>query len=95
MSSKAHFCGLLAPVAVLSVAFLYIERDGFTLAALATLFVLGPLSAKDIIGRPVANTILAYGGLTLATLICFLATARVVVRESRRPGDAITGPARA
>jgi len=95
MSSKAHFCALLAPVAVLSVAFLYIERDAITLGALATLFVLGPLSAKDIIGRPVANTILAYGGLTLATLICFLATARVVVRESRRPRDTITEPARA
>jgi hypothetical protein len=95
MSSKAHFCVLLAPVAVLSAAYLHIERDAFTLAAIASLFVLGPLSAKDIIGRPVANTILAYGGLTLATLICFAATARVVVRESRRQRDAITAPARA
>ena len=93
MSSKAHFCALVAPIAFLSVAILYVERDAVTLAALASLFVLGPLSAKDIIGRPVANTILAYGGLTLATLIAFAATARVVVRESRRSG--ITGPARA
>lgn len=86
MSSKAHFCVLLAPITFIAADFLQRPRDPITAGAIGGLFLLGPLSAKDLIGRPMGNAILAYGGLTLTAFICLSVTAYVLARRSRARG---------
>ena len=71
MSSKAHFCVLLLPVAV-CVHDALIHRGRVSIAALATVFVIGTLTSKDLIGRELGNQLLAMGTVTwlTVTLLC-------------------------
>ena len=83
MSSKQHFCTLFVPIAFCAADYLYRRRSAAVGAALTTVFVLGTLGAKDLVGRPVGNRLLAYGSLTFCTVACLLATGYVLVTRSR------------
>ena len=83
MSSKQHFCSLLVPIAFCVADYLYRRRSWYVAFALGLVFALGTLAAKDIIGRPLGNQLLAYGSLTICTLSCLLATGFVLISGSR------------
>ncbi len=83
MSSKHHFCTLLVPLTFCLVDFLY-RRPSVPVAALCVvLFGLGTLGAKDVVGRPLANLLLAYGALTWCTVACFAASCWVLTQRRR------------
>ncbi|MBM82134.1 MAG: hypothetical protein CMJ78_16320 [Planctomycetaceae bacterium] len=82
MSSKQHFCTLVAPIAFCVADYLYRRRDHFVAACLAIAFCLGGLAAKDIVGRPMGNTLLAYGSLTWCTTLILIASGRVLITRS-------------
>jgi len=84
MSSKAHFCILLYPITFCAVDFFYRRRSPVVPVAFLLVFLVGTLSAKDLIGIELGNLFLAYGSITFCTLACFLATVYILIR---RPGD--------
>lgn len=82
MSSKAHFCVWLFPVAFLAERLLRGRRD----LVCAGLFVAGAvvgLLAKDLLGRKLGNDVLAYGNATWATVLFLLATLRALAGMAR------------
>lgn len=82
MSSKQHFCVLLLPIVVCAAEALFHRRD--PLIALALLPVLfNVVAVKDLVGRPLGNLVLAYGGLTWCAVVCLLATSRILLTDSR------------
>ena len=83
MSSKAHFCILLYPITFCAVDFFYRRRGWMVPAAFLLVFLVGTLSAKDLIGGDLGNRFLAYGSVTACTLACFLATGYVLIRRPR------------
>ena len=74
MSSKQHFCALLVPVVYCVVGWLARGRDRRVGAALVLLFLCGPATAKDLVGRSVGDALLACGSVTWCTVICFAAS---------------------
>lgn len=85
MSSKAHFCVWIFPVAFLAERLLRGRRD----LATAGLFVAGAvvgLLAKDVLGRKLGNDVLAYGNATWATVLFLLATLRALGGMARAEG---------
>jgi len=75
MSSKAHFCVWLFPVAFLVERLLRGRRD-VVAAGLFVAGAVGSLMAKDLLGRELGNDVLAYGNVTWATALFLLATLR-------------------
>jgi hypothetical protein len=82
MSSKQHFCVLVLPISVCLADFLFRRRDPFVAAALLTVLI-GVIGAKDLVGRPLGNLLLAYGALTFCTAACLLASCRVAFSRDR------------
>ena len=82
MTSKQHFCTLIVPLAFCFADYLYRSRDRFVFICLGLFCFFGPMAAKDVIGRPFANTMLAYGSLTWATLLLMLATCRCLLTRA-------------
>lgn len=85
MSSKAHFCVWLFPVAFLAERLLRGRRD----LVAAALFVAGAvvgLLAKDLLGKRLGNDVLAYGNATWATVLFLLATLRALGGMARAGG---------
>lgn len=78
MSSKQHFCTLLVPITFSVLHFLYRRRDPLVAAGLFFLLFLGPLAAKDILGKRIGDLLQAYGSVTLCTIFCLLITARAL-----------------
>lgn len=76
MSSSQHFCVLLVPVTVCVVHWLYVRRDWTMGLALAAVFVLGALPARDLLGRFFGDACQAAGCKTFCTLILFWASSR-------------------
>ncbi|NUQ63650.1 MAG: DUF2029 domain-containing protein [Pirellulales bacterium] len=72
MSSPAHFCGLVLPLAVLAGEIVQRPRRPAILAALAAVALFGPLSAQDLVGRPLSDLLQALGAQTLCTMACLL-----------------------
>jgi hypothetical protein len=83
MTSKQHFCVLLAPVSFCVTDFLYRRRDPVVGFALATMFVLGALAGRDVIGLTLHRQLAAYGSLTWCTLALLVACGHVVLARAR------------
>jgi alpha-1,2-mannosyltransferase len=85
MSSSAHFCGLLVPIAVLVREASRRPRDRAAVAGLGVVFFLGTLSAQDLIGRFVADRVQVFGGATLCTAACLVSLAWVARNWTATP----------
>ncbi|MCA8981386.1 MAG: DUF2029 domain-containing protein [Planctomycetes bacterium] len=83
MSSKAHFCVLILPVAYMLLHVFTHGRDALTTLYLAVAFALGSLSSKGIVGLELGNGLLARGSVTWCALACLLGTAHVARRRRR------------
>lgn len=79
MSSKSHFCVLLAGMAFCAAAWLR-RRDVLLAGWLVIALVLGTLSAKDLVGREWGNRLLAHGSVTWTALAVLAGVARVLRR---------------
>lgn len=88
-SSKSHFSVWLLPAAFLADRVLRGRRDVWILALLAVAVLLGPLSAKDLLGRALANKLNAWGNVTWCTVALMAATVRALwtAAPSRGAGD--------
>jgi hypothetical protein len=78
MSSKAHFCVLLLPVAVICWDALA-NRKVLSFAGLTFAFAAGTLTSKDLIGRELGDQVLAWGTATwisLVLLVCLVLICR-------------------
>ena len=75
ISSKAHFCVWLFPVAFVVNFLTRTRRDGIGLALFGVALGLGMLS-KGMLGREAANITLGYGSVAWSTFFLLLATAR-------------------
>jgi hypothetical protein len=80
-SIKTHFCVLLLPVAFCLADFLYRRRDPIVGAALAAVFILGTLTTKGVLGRPLGDWIMTHGSVTACALALYLATGRILLRR--------------
>lgn len=89
-SSKAHFCVWLFPVAFVVDYLLRTRRDGIAMLLFAIAFGFGMLS-KGLLGREIANQMLAWGSVAWATWFLLLAVLRCVLLELRRVGGAADG----
>lgn len=74
-SSKQHFCIWLFPVAFVVTYLVRTRRDWLAILLLATGFAAAMLS-KGVLGRELANLLLAWGNVTWATVLLLLATLR-------------------
>ncbi|MCB9872330.1 MAG: DUF2029 domain-containing protein [Planctomycetes bacterium] len=84
MSSKSHFCVLVAPIALCVHDFVFRRRDRLVLVCLMVLFV-GALTSKGVFGRRRGNQLLAHGAVTWCALAALVGTTRVLVRSAARP----------
>jgi hypothetical protein len=91
MSSKAHFCVLLVPIAFCAAQALYRKRDRILIALLVAMFATGTLSSKGILDKELGRTALAYGSVTVCALCAFAAAAWILMRAPQKrhdsPGD--------
>ena len=85
MSSKAHFCVLLVPVAFCAAHALYCKSDRIQIALLVAMFTTGTLSTKGILGKEIGRRALAYGTVTACTLCALAATAWILLKNSGGP----------
>lgn len=85
MSSPPHFCALLLPLAVLAGEVVRRPRHPIVLAGLAGTLLLGAFSAKDLLGRNLANGLQAFGGTMLCTIVCLAVSAWISREKSRVP----------
>jgi hypothetical protein len=85
MSSKAHFCVWIFPVAFLAERALRGRRDRAAMALFVAGAVVG-LLAKDVLGKSLGNLVLAYGNATWGTLLFLLATLRALGGMARGEG---------
>lgn len=83
MSSKAHFCVLLLPIAFCLADFLHRRRDWFVGCMLVLLFVLGAATAKGIVGRELGSAFLARGSVTWCALASLLGTGWILLRADQ------------
>lgn len=84
-SSKSHFCVWMFPAAFLVDRLLRGRRDLWLWLLVAGAMLLGPFSAKDLVGREFGNKLLAYGSVTWCTLLLLLAVVRVLLTANRNP----------
>jgi hypothetical protein len=84
-SSKAHFCVWLFPAAFLVDRLLRGRRDLWLWLLVGGAMLLGPLAAKDLIGKALGNKLLAYGNVTWCTLLLLLAVVRVLLTSNPNP----------
>jgi alpha-1,2-mannosyltransferase len=82
MSSKAHFCTLLLPLTFIVSDFLNRRRELVTGGSLLVVFLLGTLTAKDLVGKVPGDLLLAYGSLTWCTIACLLGVTCSIARRS-------------
>jgi hypothetical protein len=82
MSSKAHFCVLLLPLAFCLADFLYRRHDPLVGLMLLLFFTLGTATAKGLLGTTLGNQVLSAGSLTWCALALLLATGRVLVNRA-------------
>lgn len=88
MSSKYHFVTLLVPIAFCLGDFLYRKRDRVVGTKLVLLLLVGPLTAKGLIGKTAGDTALAYGAVTLSTILVMLCTGHVLYHRAKaQPPD--------
>ena len=85
-SSKAHFCIWLFPVAFVVNYLVRTRRDATAILLFAVALALGMLS-KGMLGRSMANVVLAYGSVAWSTLFLLLATARCLQVAARSKHD--------
>ncbi|MFN9333423.1 MAG: hypothetical protein ACK6D1_12590, partial [Planctomycetota bacterium] len=85
MSSKAHVCVWIFPVAFLAERALRGRRDRAAMALFVAGAVVG-LLAKDVLGKSLGNLVLAYGNATWGTLLFLLATLRALGGMARGEG---------
>lgn len=90
MSSKQHFCVLFLPIVWCTAHLLYRRRDWFVAGSLAFVFVATTLLVKDIVGRPLGNLALGFGSVTFATIACFAAAGRALLRDRREAASSGT-----
>ena len=83
MTGRQHFAILFLPLAVCLADFLYRERAAPVGALLVMILVLGELTAKDVVGRAIADRFLAYGSLTACALLALFSTAWVLHERQR------------
>ena len=84
-SSKSHFCVWMFPAAFLVDRLLRGPRDLWLWLLVAGAMLLGPFSAKDLVGREFGNKLLAYGSVTWCTVLLLLAVVRVLLTANRIP----------
>ena len=82
-SSKAHFCVWLFPVAFVVNYLTRHRRDVIAIMLFSVALILGMLS-KSMLGKPVANVVLAYGSVAWSTFFLLLATARCLQVAARK-----------
>jgi alpha-1,2-mannosyltransferase len=92
MTSKQHFCVLLAPLSFCLVDALYRRRDPLVWSALALVFLFGAVAGKDVLGSALHRQLAAYGSLTWCTLVCFGTCGYVVARRARAARQARQAP---
>jgi hypothetical protein len=83
MSSKYHFVTLVVPIAFCLGDFLFRKRDRVVGAKLILLLLLGPLTAKGLIGKSAGDTVLAYGAVTASTILVLLCTGHILYHRAR------------
>ncbi|MFK7741344.1 MAG: glycosyltransferase 87 family protein [Planctomycetota bacterium] len=81
-SSKAHFCVWIFPVAFVVDFVLRRRRDAVAIVLFAVAFGFAMLS-KGMLGRSLANVMLAWGSVTWATVFLLLATVRCLWLSAR------------
>lgn len=81
-SSKAHFCVWLFPVAFVVNFLIRSRRDGIGILLFSVALILGMLS-KGMLGKPMANLMLAYGSVAWSTFFLLLATFRCLQIAAR------------
>lgn len=81
-SSKAHFCVWLFPVAFVVNYLTRNRRDVIAIMLFSVALILGMLS-KGVLGKPMANVVLAYGSVAWSTFFLLLATGRCLQVASR------------
>ncbi len=82
MSSKQHFCFLLAPISFLVVDYFYRGRSLSSGGALLVILLLGTLTGKDVCGEALHMQLAAYGNLTWCTLTALVASGLVLRRRA-------------
>lgn len=83
MSSKQHFCVLVFPITYCTVSFFRGRRNWLVGGSLACVLLFGTLAAKDIVGRPLGELLLAYGSMSFCAATLLLASVRVLVVSSQ------------
>jgi hypothetical protein len=83
-SIKTHFGVLLLPVVFCLVDYLYVQRDRVVGGGLLLTFLLGTLTAKDLIGKDLGNQLMASGSVTWCALALLLATGQVLLQRPRQ-----------
>tara|TARA_R110002073_G_scaffold7463_6_gene42503 strand:- start:1837 stop:2901 length:1065 start_codon:yes stop_codon:yes gene_type:complete len=82
MSSKAHFCVLLLPAAIISWDAM-VNRNRLSIGAIIVVFCLGTLTSKDLVGRELGNQLLGYGTATWLALALLIALTSFCYRQQR------------
>ena len=83
MSSKSHYVVLMIPVMAVLLHLFTRKRDWIDAVALIAILLFAGLSAKGLIGRGLADTVLVIGGLVWATLFLGVVSGRVAIMEAR------------
>ncbi|MGE3174315.1 MAG: glycosyltransferase family 87 protein [Planctomycetota bacterium] len=78
MSSKSHFCVLLAPAVFCADRLLRGRRDVLLACLFGAAALLATGSAKGLLGRQVGNLVLGLGAVTWSTVLLMLATLRAL-----------------
>ncbi|MGK0521185.1 MAG: hypothetical protein ACJAUC_003896, partial [Planctomycetota bacterium] len=81
-SSKSHFCVWLFPVAFVVNYLTRHRRDAIAIMLFGVALIFGMLS-KGMLGKSMANVVLAYGSVAWSTLFLLLATARCLQVAAR------------
>jgi Glycosyltransferase family 87 len=83
MSSKAHFCVVLFPIAF-CVQQMLLHRSRPLMLMLVLVGLVNIASTKDLIGKDAGNQLLAFGPVTWATVLALVATAWQLQSTRRR-----------
>jgi hypothetical protein len=83
MSSKTHFCVLLAPIAFCLADFCYRRRDPLVGTALVVVFLFGTMTVKGLLPSQWGELVISYGSVTWCALAMLLASGRILRQRAQ------------